>query len=52
VVLAEDVREAEVVIPQRIRGGGRDDVVIFRVCFACLIGWIGIISGAIPGTEN
>jgi len=49
VVFAEDAREA---IPGTIHGGGRGGIVIFWDSFACSIGWIGIIGGAIPGTEN
>ena len=51
-VFAEGARGAGMVIPRRIHGRGRDSMVIFWDCFACLIGWKGIIGGAIPGTEN
>ena len=51
-VLAEDSRKAGAGVPLRINGRNGDGKAVFRVDFAYLIGWIGIIGGSIPGTEN
>ena len=50
--MAKDAREAGVVIPRRVRGGGKDGMVIFLVYFACSVDRIGIICVTIPGIQN
>ena len=39
-------------VPGRVDGRDRDGKVVFRADFTYLIGWVGVVGGTIPGTEN
>ena len=51
-VFAEDSQNRGAGLPGRVKGRERDGKVVFRVGFAYLIGWIGIVGGTVPGTKN